>query len=460
MTFDTYCGKEREYLSPILRGTYHGALASWCIAVRKLSCTLCVLLVLFTNTAVAQVSFLDQEDQVRQIFALIDKRLELMQAVAAWKHVHQRPVFDDVRERSVLEATVAQAQTFGISAEPVRELFALQMRLAREMQQRFIDQWTAAGVVPAAPRDLSAELRPQLDKLGVQLMQAIYLAMPEFERQDFHSYYAGSAHSTARRGVEKRDISALFDALVRMRLTPAPTLQRIAASRILRIGTTGDYAPFTLESRGELTGADISAAISLAAFLDAEPQFVRTTWPTLMTDYQDNRFDLAIGGISITAERAAIGAFSVPYHRGGKTPIVRCGTEARFDSLNEINQAGVRVIVNSGGTNERFVRERLHNVQPILHTDNRTIFEEIATGRADVMVTDDVEVELLTQRDSRLCRATVEVFAQNDKALLLARDPKLIAKVDAWLSAEQESGKVSQRLKAAFSSENSSAIKH
>jgi cyclohexadienyl dehydratase len=415
--------------------------------------------VLFANTAVAQVSFLEQEDQVRQIFALIDKRLELMQAVAAWKYVHQRPVLDDVRESSVLEATVAQAQTFGISAEPVRELFALQMRLAREMQQRFIDQWTAAGGVPAAPPDLNAELRPQLDKLGVQLMQAIYLAMPEFERQDFHGYYAGSAHSIARRGVGERDINALFDALMRLRLTPTPTLQRITASKILRIGTTGDYAPFTLESMGVLTGADIAAAISLAAFLDAEPQFVRTTWPTLMTDYLGNRFDLAIGGISITAERAAIGSFSIPYYRGGKTPIVQCGTEARFDSLNKINQAGVRVIVNPGGTNERFIRERLHNVQLILHADNRTIFEEIATGRADVMVTDDVEVDLQTQRDSRLCRATAEVFIQYDKALLLARDPKLIAKVDTWLSAERESGKVSQRLKDAFSYENSSAIK-
>ncbi len=142
----------------------------------------------------------------------------------------------------------------------------LQMRLAREIQQRFIDQWRAAKVTPLAPRDLSTELRPQLDELGTRQMQIIYLAMPEFQRKDFHTYYAGSVDSIARWGVDERDISALFDALSRLRTTPIPALKRIAASRILRIGTTGDYAPFTLESKGVLIGADVAAAISLAAY--------------------------------------------------------------------------------------------------------------------------------------------------------------------------------------------------
>lgn len=419
------------------------------IVFRKICGILCAVFV-FSGTVAAQSSFVDHEAQVRQIFILVGKRLELMQSVAAWKHAHHVSVFDAAREHSVLEAVMTLANALGISEESARKLFLWQIRLAREIQQRFIDQWSNAGIVPAAPQDLNNELRPQLDELSVRLLQAIYLAMPEFQRKDFHAYYAASAEHIVSQGVSNRDISALFDALKELRAMQVPTLQRITASKVLRIGTTGDYAPFTLESEGGLTGADIAAAISLAAFLGVEAQFIRTTWPTLMTDYQHDRFDIAIGGISITADRSEIGAFSIPYHRGGKTPIVRCGTEAQFDSLAEINQVGVRVIVNPGGTNERFVRERLHNVQPIIHSDNRTIFEEIAAGRADVMVTDDVEVNLQTQRNPKLCRPTAEVFMPSEKAILLPRDPALIAKVNTWLNTELESGEVDRRLDAEF----------
>ena len=201
-----------------------GATLIWCRTVRKIYCILGILLA-FAGAATAQVGFVDHEAQVRQVFSLIDERLELMQPVAAWKYLHHIPVLDVSREHFLLEAAVAQAQTLGISAEPARELFVLQMRLAREMQQRFIDQWRVANIAPTAPRDLSTELRPQLDELGVRLMQAIYLAIPEFQRKDFHSYYAGSANSIAGRGVVGRDISALFDVLSRLRLTPVPALQ-------------------------------------------------------------------------------------------------------------------------------------------------------------------------------------------------------------------------------------------
>jgi cyclohexadienyl dehydratase len=251
--------------------------------------------------------------------------------------------------------------------------------------------------------------------------------------------------------VSDADLDALAQGLMQLRATSMPALARIKASGALRIGMTGDYAPFGSDAGGVLTGSDVALALALAKSLDAQPRFVRTSWPTLMRDFRDGRFDIAVGGVSVTPERAQQATFSRAYHHGGKTPIVRCGTQAQFDTLAEIDQPAVRVIVNPGGTNESFARERLAHAQLRVHPDNRSIFDELLAGRADVMVTDDVEVELQTRRRGGLCRATTVTFTQGDKAILMPRDKPFNASVDGWLAKQVRTGQTTRWLDDALS---------
>ena len=92
----------------------------------------------------------------------------------------------------------------------------------------------------------------------------------------------------------------------------------------------------------------------------------------------------------------------------------------------------MRVIVNPGGTNERYVREHVHQAQILVYPDNRGVFAEIAAGRADVMVTDDVEAELQARRrPGQLCRTYPGTLTRGEKRILMARDPALQA---PWMS--------------------------
>ena len=172
-------------------------------------------------------------------------------------------------------------------------------------------------------------------------------------------------------------MAALGAALAAPALAAESRLDAVLESRILRVGTTGDYRPFTAldKTTGEYSGFDIDMARSLAQALGVQIKFVPTTWSKLAGDLAAGAFDIAMGGVSVTLDRQKTGFFSAPYLRDGKTPIARCADQEKFQTLAEIDRAGVKVIANPGGTNERFDRARLHAAEIVVYPDNLTIFD-------------------------------------------------------------------------------------
>lgn len=221
-------------------------------------------------------------------------------------------------------------------------------------------------------------------------------------------------------------------------------LDQILARQVLRVGTTGDYRPFTVRDRtsGEYLGFDIDMGRSLAGALGVNVEFVTTSWATMGRDLKSGAFDIAMGGVSVTLDRQKTGFFSAPYLRDGKTPIALCAEADRFQTLEAIDRPGVRVIVNPGGGNERFDRARLHAAEIIVYPDNLTIFDELARGRADLMITDASEARFQQKlHPGVLCAVHPDrPFDFAEKAYWMAPDPALKAFVDQWLHLTIEGG--------------------
>ncbi len=403
--------------------------------------------------------FSEEASRVERVLSLENERLALMPAVAAWKWQHHAQVVDPGRERIVIAAAARAAARFGLDSGPIEHLFELQVRLASTVESDRQREWRERGFDFRRPiPDLALELRPRLDRLTDELIRALYLAAPALTRSGFEERYAALAgRRLTAAGWTPDTRRALLAALGAIRLAPfvrapdaASRLDRIRRSGVLRIGTTGDYAPFTSAKGGELSGIDIELARSLAQALDVEAVFVRTSWPELLDDLRNGAFDVAVGGISATPARAAAAALSVPYFSGGKTIAARCTDASRFGSLAAADRPGVRVVVNPGGTNEQFVREHLRRAAILVDPDNATLFDELAAGRADVVITDDTEVELQVRRHPGLCRTLPGTLSHADKVILVARDPALLSAVNGWLRRELAAGVPSRLMRAAL----------
>ena len=218
--------------------------------------------------------------------------------------------------------------------------------------------------------------------------------------------------------------------------TPMPGLDAILARGVLRVGLTGDYKPFSFRdpATGSISGLDVDMAQSLADGMGLRLQVVPTAWGNMMSDLMGGRFDIAMGGVTITLPRLKTAFFSAPVMRAGKTPIARCVDKDKYQTLAQIDRPKVTVITNPGGTNESYDHATLHQAKIVVFPDNATIFDQLVQGHADLMLTDSVETELQQKLHPELCAIHPDApFTVSELGYMLPRDVPLKFFVDAWL---------------------------
>ena len=187
-----------------------------------------------------------------------------------------------------------------------------------------------------------------------------------------------------------------------------PRLDKIMETKVIRVGTPGDYRPFAIKTDTGFSGHDIDLIETMAKELGVKVEYVQTSWPNLMKDLQSNQFDVAVGGITRNVNRMRVVDMLPGYAPFGKVALVRTADKAKFTTAESLNQPSVRVIKNPGGTNETYVLANLKAAQVSTHDKNAEIPALIAEGKGDVMITETYEALHYARVDTRLHAAFVD----------------------------------------------------
>lgn len=225
-------------------------------------------------------------------------------------------------------------------------------------------------------------------------------------------------------------------------------LELIRERGVLKVGTTGDYMPMSFldPEMGRYFGIDAELAEDLAEALRGKLEYVETSWPSLLEDTIAGRFDLAICGITITDDRREKALMSDSYLANGKTVLCRAEDAFKYTSLEAINRPEVRVMSNPGGTNEEFVRENLPDAVLMLHDFNQEIPAMVASGEADVMITETVEAGYYANRDDHLAAPMISrPFTLGEFGVLMPKgSEELLNYVNGFLEDERKSGRIGE----------------
>ncbi|MEH6912132.1 MAG: gamma subclass chorismate mutase AroQ [Oceanicoccus sp.] len=399
-----------------------------------------IILCLIQSNAVLSTEI---DPSITTLFQLIQQRLSHMDDVAKYKWHHKLNIEDQTRESQVLEKSAAAATRFNLDGSTSRDFFTLQIEAAKEIQTGWFQQWHRS-TAPEQGADLVNTVRPKLISLGDQILRQIELSYNNLQQANPAHLKTRFLHIVNVDHLSQQTALTLLSALKNIRLSSHHNrLQTILVAGEIRIGTTGDYAPFSWldKKTGSYTGIDIDLARDLAESLNVDLVFVPTSWPTLASDFKHQKFDIAMSGVSINLQRQQLGFFSQAYHRGGKTPISRCADKSKYNSLEKINQPTTRVIVNPGGTNFKFAEKNLTQANLRVFDNNQTIFKEITEERADVMITDAIEVMLQSNQSNLLCATMPEkTLSISEKGFWIQPDVHLKEYVNQWLHQRKIEG--------------------
>ena len=225
-------------------------------------------------------------------------------------------------------------------------------------------------------------------------------------------------------------------------------LDEIRERGVLKVGTAGDYQPMSYldPETGSYVGFDAELAEDLADTLGVGIEYVETSWPTLMEDTLAGKFDLAICGITVTDARKEQALMSDGYLENGKTVLCRAEDADKYTSLEAINRPEVRVMENPGGLNEKFARENLPDATLIIHDVNQEIPGLVASGEADVMITETMEAGYYVGQDDRLAAPLIhQPFTSAELGVLMPKGSEdLLEYVNEFLADEKESGRIDE----------------
>ena len=160
----------------------------------------------------------------------------------------------------------------------------------------------------------------------------------------------------------------------------------------LRVGTSGDYRPFsyaTAASEAGMMGFSINLGTAYAEATGREIVWVPFAWPSLAEDLAARHFDLALSGVTLRADRSIAGRFSLPVTVSGTMVLVRADGE--LQEAEALTKPGLVFAVNAGGHLERTARSLFPEARIVPIPDNGSVLDRLSEPGIDAVVTDSLE---------------------------------------------------------------------
>lgn len=234
---------------------------------------------------------------------------------------------------------------------------------------------------------------------------------------------------------------------VNQQLAAGSVLETIKKRGSIRVGMS-TFVPWAMRDKnGELIGYEIDVAKQLAEDMKVKIEFVPTAWDGIVPALLAGKFDVVIGGMTITPERNLTVNFTQPYANSGTHLVANKELAAGFKSLEDFNKPDVVLAARRGATPATAAKRLMPKATLRQFDEDALALQEVLNGKAHAFVTSTPTpaFEALKHPD-KLFLPIPEPFVQGAEGFALRKgDPDALNFFNNWILLRQQDGWLKER---------------
>jgi polar amino acid transport system substrate-binding protein len=234
---------------------------------------------------------------------------------------------------------------------------------------------------------------------------------------------------------------------VRQALSASSMIEEVKHQGVLKVGLS-TFVPWAMPSKsGQIIGFEVDVAQKLADDMKVKLQLVPTSWDGIIPALIAKKFDIIIGGMTITPERNLTINFTSPYEHAESFILVGKKYAGNFKTAEDFNNADVTIANVRGATTAIFAKQAFPKAQHLLFDGENQGLQEVLNGKAvAVMASTPTPAIWLAKYPDQLVMPFDKPLYQDSEGMGIRKgDPDALNFLNNWILVHGDDGWLQER---------------
>lgn len=241
-------------------------------------------------------------------------------------------------------------------------------------------------------------------------------------------------------------LGATAQAGIQQDLAASSVIETIKQRGTLRVGLS-TFVPWAMRNKqGDLIGFEVDVATQVAKDMGVELELVPTAWAGIIPALLAGKFDVIIGGMSITPARNLTVNFTIPYAHSGIQMAANKELAGGF-SIEDFNSSDVTLACRRGATPCTLAQELFPKATLKRFDHDAQAFQDVLNGNSYAVLSSSPKPTFYALRyPKKLFMPADDNLTHTDEAFAVRKgDPDALNFFSNWIRVNTSNGWIAKR---------------